>query len=310
MMVVDFSTFHSRFRVTGVLNLNTAMRIGAGSAQGATEQDLAVLKDLTGRPYIPGSSFKGAYRAHLERLLRSFDPNLACISVPRTEGKGLGQVEGCLSQDDIEAIKKKFEDKTDLDLSQAILNGTTLTPKDDSRVKEDLQLTGLCWVCRLCGAPWFASKLMVRDMVVVEETWFKRYLIRDGVAIDRDTETAAEGLYFNFEAVPVGTKFRFEIIIDNADEAELGLALLGLREFEQGYVPLGGARSRGLGHVALQLDWDDSSLVKKEHLKEYLLDPGSAIALAQEEARADYWKKFVDELKESGGSSHAQTLSQ
>ncbi|MEW5958825.1 MAG: CRISPR-associated RAMP protein Csx7 [Chloroflexota bacterium] len=302
-MTHDFSVFHSRFRVTGVLVLDTAMRIGAGSNQGAAEQDLPVLKDLTGRPYIPGSSFKGAYRAHLERLLRSFDPTLACISVPRLEGQGVGQVKGCLSQDDITVIKRKFANRPDEELNRAILKGVTLTDEDVPTLKKDstIQLNGLCWTCRLCGAPWFASKLMVRDMPVVENTWFQRYLIRDGVAIDRDTETAAEGLYFNFEAVPVGTKFKFELMIDNADEPELGLALLGLREFEHGVVPLGGARSRGLGHVTLELDWANATLVQQTDLKEYLLNPATATRLAQETDRRRFWQKFVDNLENKGG---------
>ena len=32
-----------------------------------------MLKDLASKPYIPGSSFKGAYRAHLEAMLRGMD---------------------------------------------------------------------------------------------------------------------------------------------------------------------------------------------------------------------------------------------
>lgn len=307
MMVQDFSAFYSRFQVTGVLTTKTAMRIGAGSNRGAAEQDLPVLKDLTGRPYIPGSSFKGAYRAHLEQLLRSFNSELACISVPRIENEGLGKVAGCLSQDDVEVIKRKYVNQPDEELTQAILDGVTLTHNDDKRIDKEnpLKLTGLCWTCRLCGAPWFASKLMIRDMPVVEQSWFNRYLIRDGVAIDRDTETAADNLYFNFEAVPVGTQFQFEVMIDNADEAELGLALLGLREFEKGFVPLGGAKSRGLGYVELKLDWPNSVWVTIENLKQYLLDPSAAGTLADETERKNYWTRFVAQLNGNGGQPHA-----
>lgn len=283
-MFQDFSAFHSRFQVTGMLILKTAMRIGAGGNRGATEQDLPVLKDLTGQPYIPGSSFKGAYRSHLERLLRSFDPELACISVPRPEEAEKAQ--GCLTQGDVTALKETFANESDEALTEAMLER-------------------MCWTCRLCGAPWFASKLMVRDMAVFEPSWFNRYLIRDGVAIDRDTETAAENLYFNFEAVPVGTQFKFELMIDNADDEELGLALLGLREFEKGFVGLGGARSRGLGQVELQLDWANSVLVKKEGLKQYLLDPSTAAALAEEPARQHYWEKFVAKLNGKGAQADA-----
>ena len=143
-----------------------------------------MLKDLTGRPYIPGSSFKGAFRSHLERLLRSLNPEFACISVPLA--KGLGGAPGCLTQDDISAIKTKSRNDP-AGLDAAILCGDELTKDDVPGLKEPLTLTGPCWTCRLCGAPWVASKLMARDMAVVEDTWFDRYLVRDGVAIDRDT---------------------------------------------------------------------------------------------------------------------------
>lgn len=301
-MVQDYSAFYSHFRITGTLTSSTAIRVGAGDNRGATEQDLPVLKDLAGRPYIPGSSMKGVFRSHLERLLRSFDPSLACVSVPWATG--LGGSPGCLTQEDIDAIKRKYANKPDAELSQAILEGTTLTPKDEPLLEKELKLTGLCWTCRLCGAPWFASKLMIADSTVVDETWFGRYQIRDGVGIDRDTETVAQGLYFNYEAVPAGTQFQFEMMIDNADDAELGLALLGLREFEDGLVTLGGGRSRGLGHVALKLDWDHASWVDRTGLRDYLLNRAT-ISLAKETERRKYWQAFLNAINETGGAVHA-----
>jgi CRISPR-associated RAMP protein (TIGR02581 family) len=298
--LVDFGTFHSRLRVVGTLHLSTAMRIGAGGSGGATEQDLPVLKDLVGKPYIPGSSFKGAYRAHLEALLRGMDPHLACLSTARP--RELGALEGCcLAQEDVDALKRKYADDP-AGLTRAILAGDVLTPEDVAGLDEPLSLKGSCWTCRLCGAPWLASKLMVRDMPVVAETWFDRYLIRDGVAIDRDTETVGEGLKFDYEAVPAGTAFRFEMIVDNGTDAELGLALLGLREFEDGFVTLGGGRSRGLGQVTLKVDWENGEetwLVTREGLRAYLWDR-TTISLANENVRRSYWGEFLSEVTKGG----------
>jgi CRISPR-associated RAMP protein (TIGR02581 family) len=279
--LVDFSAFYSRLRVIGTLHLQTAMRIGAGGGGGATEQDLPVLKDLAGKPYVPGSSFKGAYRAHLEALLRGMDPRLACLSTARPRKLGALQ-DCCLTQDDVDALKRKY-DGNPAGLSKAILAGS-------------------CWTCRLCGAPWLASKLMVRDMPVVDGTWFDRYLIRDGVAIDRDTETVGEGLKFDYEAVPAGTAFRFEMVVDNATDAELGLALLGLREFEDGFVTLGGGRSRGLGRVTLEVDWENEEetwLVTREGVRAYLLER-TTTSLTDEQVRHRYWEKFLDKVTGGG----------
>ncbi len=283
--MVDFGTFHSRLRVVGTLQLETALRIGASGGGGATEHDLPVLKDLAGKPYIPGSSFKGAYRAHLEALLRGMDETLACLSTDPAQFGDRGAVPGCLSQGDINALKEEYGEQAD-GLSQAIIDRS-------------------CWTCRLCGAPWLASKLMVRDLPVVEETWFDRYLIRDGVAIDRDTETAGQGLKYDYEAVPAGTAFRFEMVVDNATDEEIGLALLGLREFEDGFVTLGGGRSRGLGQVTLTVNWanDETWLVKKAGLRAYLLDR-TTISLADEATRRAYWEQFLEAVM-GGGNDDA-----
>jgi len=136
---------------------------------------------------------------------------------------------------------------------------------------------------------------MVRDLPVVPETWFDHYLVRDGVAIDRDTETAAEGLKYDFEAVPSGVGFRFEMVIENASDAELGLALLGLREFEMGNVALGGAASRGLGSVKLALDWAQSEWVTATNLRAYFAEQ-SVERLQEESQRAQYWNAFLAAL--------------
>jgi len=104
------------------------------------------------------------------------------------------------------------------------------------------------------GSPWVAGKFQVRDLTVLTDTWFGQYQERDGVSIDRDTETAAEGKLYDFQVVPAGTPFEFKAVVENAEEWELGLIMIGLHQFENEMIPLGGGRSRGLGVVKLQLD--------------------------------------------------------
>ncbi len=279
---IGFDVFRSRLRVGGMLRAETALRIGSGGGGGPTEHDLPVLKDVYGRPYIPGSSFKGAYRAHLEKLLRGMDERLACSSTSRPrEPKALP---GCLTQGDIDQLKQEYRDKPDK-LAEMILRRS-------------------CWTCSVLGAPWLASKVLVRDLTVVQATWFDHYLIRDGVAIDRDTETAAEGLKYDFEAVPSGTEFRFEMTVENATEAELGLVLLGLHEIEQGYVPLGGASSRGLGGVRLELDWMHSEWLTAQNLRDYF-DGKPSGNLSDEEKRKGYWREFLAAVNGEKEKSHA-----
>ena len=96
--------------------------------------------------------------------------------------------------------------------------------------------------------------------MVLSDFWFGQYQERNGVAIDRDTETASNGKLYEFQVVPAGTPFRFMAVLENASDWELGLLLLGLNQFKERQVPLGGGRSRGLGVVELQITemrWND-----------------------------------------------------
>jgi CRISPR-associated RAMP protein (TIGR02581 family) len=126
-----------------------------------------------------------------------------------------------------------------------------------------------CWACRVFGAPWLASKVLVRDLPVVAGT-FGRTEIRDGVAIDRDTGKVSGGRKYQFEAVPAGAEFEVEILVENGNPAELGLAWLGLRAMERGMIGLGGARSRGLGRCWFAPDWSRCRYVDSENLVSYL----------------------------------------
>src|SRR5690606_25672439 len=90
--------------------------------------------------------------------------------------------------------------------------------------------------------------------------WVGRVEVRDGVAIDRDTEAAADGRKYDFEVVPRETAFDLHLRVDNATPRELGLLFLGLREFANGDAWLGGNTSRGLGLV--RMVWDEFEVVE------------------------------------------------
>lgn len=230
----DFDVFNYRLRLTGRLRLETAMRIGSGLTDELSGTDIAVIKDAQRRPYIPGSSFKGALRAHIERLVRQVEPE------PPPPGNGRGACnpvdrhEWCITAEQMEELRE---------------NPDTL----DAEVYQRS-----CRVCRVFGSPWLASRVLAKDLLLAEpELWFdRRYQVRYGVGIDRDSETAARNILYDYEAVPAGTEFRWEIIIENPDRgrAEDGLVIWGLREFADGRIRLGGGRSRGLGWVTLTFD--------------------------------------------------------
>lgn len=219
-----FDIFKSRLELSGILTTVTALRISQGRSTEPIGSDLPVVKDSLGRPLIPGASFKGALRSRLESFLRGIDPQLA---VDPSELVGPDKMRWLKEQ-------KQLHDN-DAALTAALLQETDLASL-------------------VFGSPWAAGKFQVRDLTVLPDVWFGQYQERDGVSIDRDTETAADGKLYDFQVVPAGTPFEFKAVVENAEDWELGLLMIGLHQFENEMIPLGGGRSRGLGVVKLQLD--------------------------------------------------------
>jgi CRISPR-associated RAMP protein (TIGR02581 family) len=263
-----FDTFKNRLEITGTLTTVTALRISAGRSTEPIGSDLPVIKDAFGRPLIPGSSFKGALRSRLESFLRSIDPNLAEDPANYTSPAKNNRVKD---------LKKQHENN-DLILTQELIDLT-----DD--------------IGSLFGTPWIASKFQVRDLTVQPDAWFGQYQERDGVAIDRDTETAADGKLYDYQVVPAATPFDFKAVVENAHDWELGLLTIGLHQFETEQIPLGGGRSRGLGVVKLEIDkmrWIDVE-GNPEFLLEYLQKLVMGDETAYEDA-ADYKDEWVQKL--------------
>jgi CRISPR-associated RAMP protein (TIGR02581 family) len=242
-----FDVFKSRLELSGTLIPITTLRIGAGRSLEPIGTDLPVMKDAVGSPFIPGSSFKGAMRSRLESFLRGI-----LGSDRRQVGNSAVEEDWSITAQEMATIKKQAAN--DQALTRSILEQTDLAS-------------------HLFGSPWLASKFQVRDLLVHSDHWFGQYQERDSVAIDRDTETAAEGKLYNFQVVPAGTPFEFRAVVENAEPWELGLLMIGLHQFETEQIALGGGRSRGLGVVKLQIDeawWFDCSNHEPQQLLDYL----------------------------------------
>ncbi|GET41931.1 type III CRISPR-associated RAMP protein Csx7 [Microseira wollei] len=266
-----FDTFKNRLEITGTLWTVTALRISAGRSTEPIGSDLPVIKDALGRPLIPGSSFKGALRSRVESFLRGIvGSDRFLVANPAIED------EWSITANEMKKLKDQHTN--DLALTEAILKQTDL-------------------VSSLFGSPWIASKFQVRDLTVQPDAWFGQYQERDGVSIDRDTETAADGKLYDFQVVPAGTPFEFKAVVENAEDWELGLLTIGLHQFETEQIPLGGGRSRGLGVVRLEIDkmrWIDVE-GNPQFLLEYLQKLVREDETAYEDA-ADYKDEWVRKL--------------
>ena len=288
-----FDTFKNRLEITGTLKTVTALRISAGRSTEPIGSDLPVIKDALGKPLIPGSSFKGALRSRLESFLRGIVGNdRKLVANPAVND------EWSLTATELSEFKEK------------ILKNVKQEEKEDRL--NDFILSNTDLISHLFGSPWMASKFQVRDLTVQADTWFGQYQERDGVAIDRDTETAAHGKLYDYQVVPAGTPFDFKAVVENARDWELGLLTIGLHQFETEQIPLGGGRSRGLGVVKLEIDkmrWIDVENDPKFLLK-YLKKLVMGDETAYEDA-ADYkdeWvQKLIDKLLKNNTSQSSPT---
>jgi CRISPR-associated RAMP protein (TIGR02581 family) len=242
----DFTAFGRRLTLRGTLRAETGLRVGSGQADDISGADMAVMKDDQRRPYIPGSSFKGALRAHVERLVRSLWPE---PDTRRAACDPLTETGRC--------IPGRWPASQELPVGLRTIAELREEAGDSPTALADLVWKHSCRVCRVFGSPWLASKVLFRDVSLSNPAlWVEaRYQVRAGVGIERDSEAAAEGVLYSGETVPPRTEFAWEIVLENADpQTEEPLLFLGLREMMNQHVPLGGARSRGLGRVSLTVD--------------------------------------------------------
>lgn len=288
-----FDVFKNRLEISGTLTTVTALRISQGRSTEPIGSDLPVVKDSLGRPLIPGASFKGAMRSRLESFLRGIlGNNRKLVANPANED------EWSLTAREIRVLKDTIAD--DAALTEAIINETDL-------------------ISRLFGSPWIASKFQVCDLTVFPDAWFGQYQERDGVAIDRDTETAADGKLYDFQVVPAGTPFEFKAIVENAEDWELGLLMIGLHQFETEQIPLGGGRSRGLGVVRLEVAdvwWFDYPDGKPDELLTYLKrlvtgekDHYKLTSDSFESHKQDWTEALITKLSEKAQSNAATASS-
>jgi CRISPR/Cas system CSM-associated protein Csm3 (group 7 of RAMP superfamily) len=146
-----------------------------------------------------------------------------------------------------------------------------------------------------------ASRVLFKDLAVEEGAWFDQFGHRDGVSIDRDKGVAGDKRRYTFEVVPENTPFVFEMLVDGATEAELGLLLLALEGLNYGLVLLGGARSRGLGDVHLMVNWEEVEDITAENALALLsarVRNQSVPMVSWKQSQRETWiEKFFQEIQ-------------
>lgn len=290
MCELNRADLRSRYRFTGRLVMDTALHIGGGREL-STITDSPVLRDATGEPFIPGSSLKGAFRAAVERLVPLLGLRTCqlaedcgeCLSTNRDLSKHYQALRGQLGEKLLPGNEETRQavhalQEAIVGLGQGVQASLTALSWPDwfgqtIREKHILTLLDvlLCETCKTFGSVHLASVAFFHDLPV-DDTWYDIVQIRDGVGIDRDSERARDQVKFDFEVVPPQTAFQFGLMLENPRPRDLDLVSIGLQEFSQGMVPIGGIRSRGLGRcrlVDLEVAWVDFE--NEQARKDYLI---------------------------------------
>lgn len=220
-MAAQIPRLERRYLFTGDLVLQTPLHIGGGDITlGMT--DKPIIRAADERPFIPGSSLKGAFRSTVEKLTATLEPRLMKYDVLDT------------GSDWLQRFNTKRSDQE----------------WDDERTVQEVQRE---WpiTSHLFGTPYTASKIFFSDAYLRDdqEPLIQR---RDGVAIDRDSERAMDRLKYDYEVVPPSMRFGFELWLENPCDLEISLTCLGLAELLHGFFSIGGKRSSGLGRCVVQ----------------------------------------------------------
>jgi CRISPR/Cas system CSM-associated protein Csm3 (group 7 of RAMP superfamily) len=231
----------NEFSLTFTIRPQGPLLIKSGQESGADPRllDMNFVRTYHGRlgdntVYLPGSSLKGTLRSYAEKIARTLGdeqgdhfPPYSCNPLGTSDRRG---------RDDYYC--GKFLDK----------------PQHDQVAQHKLA----CPICRTFGHTSLAAHLRLSDAYPLDPiqpdnlTWFEQANQteeRDGVAIDRISGAVAVGP-FNLEVVTKGA-FQGTLTLHNFQLWQLGLLAIVLRDLGQGRVPIGFAKSRGLGRVAV-----------------------------------------------------------
>lgn len=169
--------------------------------------------------YLPGSSLKGAIRAHAERIVRTVGRDKRPDN-PHT----------LWANDPLNQNESKYLDA--FSNSWDIYKHSSFTDQ-------------------MFGNTSIASRVRIEDAYPVDSKQIK-VEERNGVAIDRVFGSVAVGP-FNYQVCTAG-EFCTKIHLKNFSLAQLGLIGLVLRDLNEGWFGIGFAKSRGLGTVTVKFN--------------------------------------------------------
>jgi len=197
------------------------VKSGHATAHGADMTPVLTYRNGQEQVFLPGSSLKGVFRSHLEKVIRTLNKPAVCVPYDKT-----------FCGDRLQRKKKNLRANEEIANWQAYQES--------------------CPACRLFGSTFFTGRLAIDDayLDLPEGAIVEQYTEhRDGVAIDRFSGGAAGKAKFDMEVVRAGVTFSTELYLRNFENWQLGGLLLLVQDLEDALLRIGSGRSRGLGKV-------------------------------------------------------------
>lgn len=236
------------------------IKSGQTFASGVDMSAVRTMRNGRWEVYIPGSSLKGALRAHAERVTRTLAPNGhgCCDPFKKADNDQQTIPYSCSSR----LLVRRTARNVDALSSQEIYRESCpicklfgclsmagrLAFNDAHQVKTDITN----WATEIAHRATIPTAQLERELTrrlnTLRENTARDVVTRSNVGIDRRTGGASSGSLFNLEAI-TAARFSTSIYLRNFELWQLGLLAFVLRDLAEGVIKLGMGKSRGLGRV-------------------------------------------------------------
>jgi CRISPR-associated RAMP protein (TIGR02581 family) len=228
--LVNEAYFTLRITTTGPLLIKS----GYASVSGPDMTPVLTFRNGQQEVFLPGSSLKGVFRSHIEKIVCSLKPRVVCYPFEGNDDK----------QADLSQRQRDYRESCG-----AMFTARAKRSDEERKMLEDrtdLVYAASCPTCRLFGSTGFIGRVAIGDAYLVSKEIKEQ---RDGVGIDRLTGGASHGAKFELEVVSTGVVFETDIHLRNFEIWQLGMLFVVIQDMEDELIRVGSGRSRGLGKI-------------------------------------------------------------
>jgi CRISPR-associated RAMP protein (TIGR02581 family) len=226
--------FTLRITTTGPL----LIRSGRATVSGPDMTPVLTFHNGRQEVFLPGSSLKGVFRSHIEKVVCTLRSQVVCYPFAGNEDK----------EADLKKRQQDYRDSCGAVFTQLAKESI----QNRTKIDEDTEFvyTNSCPTCRLFGSTGFIGRIAIGDAYLASKATTEQ---RDGVGIDRLTGGASHGAKFELEVVSTGVSFETDIHVRNFEIWQLGMLFVVLQDMTDELIRIGSGRSRGLGQITAQI---------------------------------------------------------